>query len=100
MSARVSDLNGFITIEGNPISKEGVFEYLGREIGLTGEDADKVFQVYRPAEELSDPECINSFKLLPFINEHAMLGSEDNGMMPAEQKGIVTGKHLVGIFPG
>lgn len=88
MSARVSDLNGFITIEGNPISKEGVFEYLGREIGLTGDDADKVFQVYRPAEELSDPECINSFKLLPFINEHAMLGSEDNGMMPAEQKGI------------
>lgn len=88
MSARVSDLNGFITIEGNPISKEGVFEYLGREIGLTGEDADRVFQVYRPAEELSDPECINSFKLLPFIKDHAMLGSEDDGMMPAEQKGI------------
>lgn len=88
MSARLTDLNGFITIKGNPISKEGVFEYSGAQIGLDGPDADRVFRVYRPAEELADPECIESFKLLPFINEHTMLGSEDDGFTPPERKGV------------
>lgn len=88
MSARLTDLNGFITIKGNPISKEGVFEYSGAQIGLNGPDADRVFRVYRPAEELADPECIESFKLLPFINEHTMLGSEDDGFTPPERKGV------------
>lgn len=88
MSARLSDLNGFITIRGNPISKVGVFDYSGAQLGLTGSDAYKVFKVYRPEEELADEECINSFKLLPFINEHTMLGSEDEGFTPPERKGV------------
>lgn len=86
MSARHTDINGFVTIKGNPISKEGVFEYSGAQIGH--EDADRIFKVYRPGEELADPECIESFRLLPFINEHTMLGSEDEGMTPPERKGV------------
>lgn len=86
MSARVSDINGFITIEGNPISKAGVFEYSGAQIGHP--DANRIFKVYRPAEELAHPECIESFRLLPFINEHTMLGSEDDGLTPPERKGV------------
>lgn len=31
-SARVVDDNGWINVEGNPISKVGVFDYLGSEI--------------------------------------------------------------------
>lgn len=88
MSAQQHDINGFITIPGNPLSKEGVFEYSGAQIGLTGPDADRIVKVYRPAEELADPECIESFKLIPFVDEHAMLGSEDEGMLPAERKGV------------
>lgn len=88
MSAQQHDINGFITIPGNPLSKEGVFEYSGAQIGLTGPDADKIVRVYRPAEELAAPECIESFKLIPFVDEHAMLGSEDEGMLPAERKGV------------
>lgn len=88
MSAREIDKNGFLTIPGNPISKVGVFEYSGAEIGLSGENANRVFKVYRPAEELEDPECIASFRLLPFINDHAMLGSEDEGLTPSERKGV------------
>lgn len=88
MTKRNTDINGYITIDGNPISKVGVFDYSGAQIGLTGEDASKIFKVYRPAEELSDPACIESFKLLPFINDHVMLGSEDNGLTPPEQKGV------------
>lgn len=85
-SARQEDINGFITIAGNPLSKVGVFPYSGAQIGHP--DADRIFMVYRPAEELADPECIESFKLLPFVDEHAMLGSEDAGGMPAERKGV------------
>lgn len=88
MSARQTDLNGFVTIKGNPISKVGIFEYSGSQLGLEGDDASRVFNVYRPAEELSDPECLASFQLLPFINDHVMLGSEDDGMTPPERKGV------------
>lgn len=88
MSAQQHDINGFVTIAGNPLSKEGVFEYSGAQIGLTGPDADRIVKVYRPADELADPECIESFKLIPFVDEHAMLGSEDEGMLPAERKGV------------
>lgn len=87
-SARTTDINGYIEIKDNPISKEGVFEYSGAQIGLTGDDASRIFKVYRPASELADPECIASFRLLPFVDEHAMLGSEELGLTPAERKGV------------
>ncbi|XAI95265.1 structural protein [Leptolyngbya phage Lbo-JY16] len=87
-SARTTDINGYIEIKDNPISKEGVFEYSGAQIGLTGDDANRIFKVYRPASELADPECIASFRLLPFVDEHAMLGSEELGLTPAERKGV------------
>lgn len=74
-SARVIDDNGWINVEGNPISKVGVFDYLGSEIP-GAPDPDKIYQVYRPAEELSRPETLESFKLIPFINNHTWLGAE------------------------
>lgn len=74
-SARVVDDNGWINVEGNPISKVGVFDYLGSEIP-GAPDPDKIYQVYRPAEELSRPETLESFKLIPFINNHTWLGAE------------------------
>lgn len=86
-SSREEDLNGFIEIKGNPLSKVGVFSYSGNQIG-SDLDPNKIYQIYRPEEELSDDETINSFRLLPFTDEHAMLGSEDEGMLPAEKKGV------------
>ncbi|MBJ8796714.1 DUF2213 domain-containing protein [Citrobacter freundii] len=74
-SARVVDDNGWINVEGNPISKVGVFDYLGSEIP-GAPDPNKIYQVYRPAEELSRPETLESFKLIPFINNHTWLGVE------------------------
>ena len=44
--------------------------------------------MFRPPEELADPECVNSFRLVPWIDNHVMLGSEDIGMTPAEKKGV------------
>jgi len=83
MSKRKTDGNGFLLVRDNPISKIGVFPYLGREIGAP--DPNRIYQVYRPEEELSNPETIESFNLLPFIDEHEFLGKDGT---PAEEKGV------------
>jgi hypothetical protein len=84
---RVLDHNGWAEIKGNPLSKVGVFPYYGSQIHADLQP-DRLYNVYRPADELSDPACIDSFKLLPWTDDHAMLGSEDDGLTPAERKGI------------
>ena len=85
-SAREYDLNGWPEIKGNPISKVGIFDYSGAQINSELEP-DKVYRVYRPKEELDNPETIESFKLLPFVDNHEMIGADD-GMTPAERKGV------------
>ncbi|EBY8534535.1 DUF2213 domain-containing protein [Salmonella enterica subsp. enterica serovar Telelkebir] len=82
-SQRIYDLNNWFEIPRNPISKVGVFPYLGSTIGAP--EPDKIYMVYRSAEALADPECLKSFRLLPFINDHEMLGE---GETPAEQYGV------------
>lgn len=71
-------------VRDNPISKAGVYPYLGSEIP-GAEDPNRIYYVYRPAEELANPQAIESAKLVPFIDEHEVLGI---GGMPAERKGI------------
>ncbi len=83
MSAQKKDNNGFITIEKNPISRAGVFQYLGKSIGA--DEPNKIYNVYRPPEELMDAECLDSFKLLPIVDDHTMVGE---GFTPAEKKGV------------
>lgn len=80
------DHNDFWYIKDNPLSKVGVFPYLGKQISSELEP-DKIYQVYRPAEELLSEATVNSFKLLPIVDDHTMLGTEP-GMMPAEEKGV------------
>jgi hypothetical protein len=87
MDRREYDTNGWFEVKDNPLSKIGIFQYSGNSISPECEQ-DKIYNVYRPAEELSTEECINSFKLLPWIDNHVMLGSEDEGLTPAESKGI------------
>jgi ADP-ribose pyrophosphatase YjhB (NUDIX family) len=93
-TARVEDINHYITVEKNPISRSGVFQYLGRSIGAP--ELDKIYNVYRPAEEFT-PETIDSFKLLPIVNDHTMLGPPEAGLVPAEEKGVhgTTGESVV-----
>lgn len=86
-SARQFDTNGWYEVKKNPLSLVGVFPYMGRQISKDL-DPDKVFMVYRPAEELNSEECKASFRLLPWIDNHVMLGDEAAGLMPAERKGI------------
>ena len=87
-----TDTNGWFEVKDNPLSKEGVFLYRGNQIilpdGSRASDSDDLVPVYRPAEELSDQEAIDSFKLVPWVDEHTMLGSEELGLTPAERKGV------------
>lgn len=90
MTARIPDENGWYEVKGNPISKVGVFGYSGAMIDPSGEmglDPDETYMVYRSAKELSDPDTIDSFKLLPWIDDHEILG-EGPGLTPPEQKGV------------
>lgn len=75
-SARVEDLNGWFEVKGNPLSRVGIYDYSGAQIGAPAEQSDKIFKVYRPASELGAPEAIESFKLVPFIDDHTMLGED------------------------
>lgn len=71
--AKVKDNNGFWEIKHNPISKVGVFPYLGRSISDECEP-DKVYYVYRPASTLSQSVDTWDNPPKPFINDHEMLG--------------------------
>ena len=81
-SARRVDQNGYLTVKDNPISKSGVFPYLGRSIGAP--EPDKIYNVYRPASAW-DQAALDSLKHIPLVDEHTMLGE---GYMAAEEKGI------------
>ena len=73
------DINGFKVIEAMPISRVGVFPYLGSQIdydGSLGLEPKKVYFVFRSPEELFAPDAIESFNGKPFIDNHEMLGKD------------------------
>lgn len=87
MSARVPDANGWYEINANPLSKVGVYPYKGSSIKAA--DPNRIYYVYRPADELSKPATLSSLRLLPWINDHTMLGDPaTTGYQAPEAKGI------------
>lgn len=97
-SAKRYDTNGFFEVMDNPLSKVGVFQYLGKNIPQEAAKGNgtKFFAVYRPAEELADPACIASFRLVPWIIDHTMIGDGTGGTKQIEDKGArgVTGERI------
>lgn len=91
-TARQPDTNGWVEIKGNPITKTGVFDYLGSSM-MPELEPSKVYKVYRPPEALNNEATITSFKLLPWIDDHTML-SEAKGNTSTDDVGIkgVTGE--------
>lgn len=93
MSERTYDINGWFTVNRNPISRAGVFPYLGRQIGAGTKvfpegDPNKIYMVLRSPEELGSPETVASFRLMPFVDEHEMLGPANPKFKAAEKKGV------------
>lgn len=87
-----TDINGYELRYDVPLTKIGVFPYLGRQIDPELEP-DKVYFVLRPKEELTAPETLKSLEEIPFIDDHTMIGKD---FTPAEVKGIhgVTGSNV------
>ena len=87
-TARNLDDNGFLLVKGCPLSSFGIFDYSARQVGLPG-DPNRIVKVYRPESAVNDPAAIDSFKNVPFIDEHVMLhGTDDAEGMAPEKKGI------------
>lgn len=100
MTARRNDINGYWEVDANPISAVGVFDYTAKSVGWPGweQDPNKIIRVYRPEEELSNPETLESFKLVPWVNDHTMLGDPqiDPALVSSDQKGVrgTTGERI------
>ena len=70
-SARHKDENGFLHVLDNPISREQVAPYWGQEIANwqeLGLDPEKLYHLYRPAEELEAAKA--TFNRLPIYLLH------------------------------
>lgn len=75
-TARSVDRNGFLEVKGCPISSFGIFDYSAAQVGLDG-DPNRIVKVYRPESAITDPAAIESFKNVPFIDDHEMLSGFD-----------------------
>lgn len=80
------DANGFWHIEDNPISKEGIYPYYGRQISPELEP-DKIYKVYRPREELR--KAADTFKNVPILNDHTMVGKDFTPMDELKEHGVL-----------
>jgi len=81
------DENGYVKFENIPISKSGVFPYLGSQLPESlNLVPNQIYQVYRPESELNNPETIESFKGVPWFNKHVMTG--DKYGVDAESVGV------------
>ena len=77
-SARTVDAQGFMHVEGCNISKATVNPYYGREIPdwqRLGLDANKVYQVLRPADELA--KAAHTFNNLPLLAGHKEVTADE-----------------------
>lgn len=87
--SKIVDDNGFWIIKKNPISKEGVFPYLGHTISADCEP-NKVYKVYRSGETLKEsvPTWDNPPK--PFIEDHEMLGEGFTAVDDRHVQGVIS----------
>ena len=70
-SARTKDSNGYMHVAVSNLTKEQVVPYMGnsipgyKELGL---EPDKVYQIYRPADEIE--KAVETFNGLPLMLDH------------------------------
>lgn len=89
-SVRTLDDNGYLHVGISNITKEQVAPYLGSEIPgfeKLGLKPDEIYNVYRPASELSKPATVESLNGIPVLLKHA----EDSAEAPASNRVGSTG---------
>lgn len=94
-SNREKDTNGFLHVANCHCTKVQIAQYLGQEISPDLEP-DKVYNVFRPEEELGKAETIQSLNGVPLQLEH----HDDTADAPAQFTRIgATGTDAVFKFP-
>lgn len=70
---------GFLICKNVPIARTGTQEYLGREIGLEGQEAERVVTVRRDGAEVFSEAALASFEGKPVTNDHPpeLIGPDD-----------------------
>ena len=89
-SVRTVDDNGYLHVGISNITKAQVAPYLGSEIPgfeKLGLKPDEIYNVYRPASELSKPSTVESLNGIPVLLKHA----EDSAEAPASNRVGSTG---------
>ena len=61
---------GYLICHDVPINRIGIYDYLGREIGMDGADSMKSFKVLRRPEEVFSPATLASFEGKPVTDDH------------------------------
>ncbi len=67
---------GYLLCRDVPISRVGSFEYSAAEVGLP--NIGRAVQVWRPEEQIFNPETIASFEAKPVVIGHARFADPDN----------------------
>lgn len=52
------------------VARTGIQLYVGNELGYTGDDAKKVFKIYRPEDQVFDSDSMRSFAHKPITMDH------------------------------
>ena len=70
---------GFLICKNVPIARTGTQEYLGREMGLSGADADRIIAVSRSPDDVFSEAALASFEGTPVTNDHppGLIGPDD-----------------------
>ena len=70
---------GFLICKNVPIARTGTQEYLGREMGLSGADADRIIAVSRSPDDVFSEAALASFEGKPVTNDHppGLIGPDD-----------------------
>jgi uncharacterized protein len=69
LSNKIDPHTGFLHVNVT-LCRSGIQEYVGRELGLTGNDAGKFFNVLRPPDEVTKQDSLDTYKNLVVTDEH------------------------------
>ena len=85
---RINNFN-HMNIDDCVLTEEGIFGYLGSELG-NGLEPNKIYQVYRPLNEIK--KVVEQFNTLPIVDEHNWVGTDttDNTDKSPKDKTIGT----------
>ena len=88
-TARRIDENGYLHVKGCPISAHGIFDYSRAQCDPRASNPNEIIGVYRPEDEICDPDTIASFQNVPIIDDHTFIsGADGDDLMAPEDKGV------------